>query len=63
MHLCFGLAFTIGHILLKMPTPYAYWDPALNDWTSALWSPQTHVFRVSCTVLQGMFMASVVDDV
>jgi len=63
LHLCFGLAFTIGHIFLKMPTPYAYWDPALNDWTPALWNPQTHVFRVSWTVLQGMFMASVVDDV
>lgn len=63
LHLCFGLAFTIGHIFLKMPTPYAYWDPALNDWTPALWNPHAHVFRVSWTVLRGMFMASVVDDV
>jgi hypothetical protein len=63
LHLCFGLAFTIGHIFLKMPTPYAYWDPALRDWTSALWSPETHVFRISWTVFQGMFFGSVVDDV
>jgi two-component system LytT family sensor kinase len=63
LHLCFGLAFTIGHIFLKMPTPYAYWDPALRDWTSALWNPEMHVFRISWTVLQGMFFGSVVDDV
>ena len=63
LHLSFGLAFTLGHIFLKMPTPYAYWDPALSDWTSALWNPQAHVFRISWPVLRGMFMASVVDDV
>ncbi len=63
LHLSFGLAFTLGHIFLKMPTPYAYWDPALSYWTSALWNPQAHVFRISWPVLRGMFMASVVDDV
>jgi two-component system, LytTR family, sensor kinase len=63
LHLGFGLAFTVGHILLKALTPYGYWDPSVHDWTAALWNPQTHAFRVSWNVLEGMFLGSVVDDV
>jgi two-component system LytT family sensor kinase len=63
LHLGFGLAFTVGHIILKAATPYGYWDPSIHDWTAALWNPQIHALRFSWDVLQGMFLGSVVDDV
>jgi two-component system, LytTR family, sensor kinase len=62
LHLLFGIAFTIGHILLKAVTPYGYWDRVNREWTNAIWDTHTHSFRQFWPVLQSMFFASVVDD-
>jgi two-component system, LytTR family, sensor kinase len=63
LHLGFGIVFTFGHILLKAFTPYGYFDPASREWTFAIWNSTAHAFRPLGTVLQRMFLASVVDDV
>jgi len=63
LHLGLGLAFTVAHILLKAPTPYGFWDPVYQEWSSALWNSHTHAFRVPWAVLKSMFLASVVDDI
>ncbi len=62
LHLLFGLAFTLGHILLKAATPYGYWDRVNREWTFAIWDSHTHSFRPLWPVLQSMFLSSVVDD-
>jgi two-component system, LytTR family, sensor kinase len=62
LHLLFGIAFTIGHILLKAATPYGYWDRVNREWTVAIWDTHTHTFRPLWPVLQSMFLSSVVDD-
>ncbi len=63
LHLGLGVAFTLGHILLKAPTPYGFWDPAYGEWSSAIWNSHAHALRVPWAVLKSMFLASVVDDV
>jgi two-component system, LytTR family, sensor kinase len=63
LHLAAGLTFTFTHIVLKAATPYGYWDPQQQNWSSALWNSQLHTFRNPWIVLKGMFLASVVDDI
>jgi two-component system, LytTR family, sensor kinase len=58
-----GFMFTLAHIVLKAATPYGYWDPQHQQWSSALWNSHLHTFREPWGVLKSMFLASVVDDI
>lgn len=57
-----GLAFTIGHILVRGFTPYAFWDSTHREWASAFWDAHAHGFRFSWFAIKTMFLGSVVDD-
>jgi two-component system, LytTR family, sensor kinase len=63
LQLAGGLAFTCGHLVLKAATPYGYYDATSHEWTSAIWNSQLHTFRDPWTVVKGMFLLNVVDDV
>jgi two-component system, LytTR family, sensor kinase len=58
-----GLAFTVAQVALRGTTPYAFWDPRLQHWVSAVWDAQARAFRVQWLMFPRMFLSSVVDDV
>ena len=63
VHLAAGILFTVAHLAIKAFTPYGYWDPTVREWTSAIWDPHTHAFRMSWMIAIRMFWGNVVDDV
>ncbi len=63
LHLCGGLVLTAGHVVLRSVTPYGYWDPAIREWTSAVWDFHAHAFRAPWGPMKRMMLAGVVDDV
>ncbi len=58
-----GLVFTVAQVALRGLTPYAFWDPRVKDWVSAVWDSQAHTFRIHWYVYRTLFLSSVVDDV
>ncbi len=58
-----GLVFTVAQVALRGLTPYAFWDPQVKDWVSAVWDSQAHTFRIHWYVYRTLFLSSVVDDV
>ena len=58
-----GLVFTVSHVVLRGLTPYAFWDPRVKDWVSAVWDSRAHAFRVHWYIYRSMFLTTVVDDV
>jgi two-component system LytT family sensor kinase len=58
-----GLVFTVAHVALRSLTPYAFWDPGVKDWVSAVWDSQAHAFRIHWYMYRSLFLSSVVDDV
>jgi len=63
LHLGMGLGFTLGHIVLRSATPYAFWDPASRNWSSVFWNSHLYHFSVVWPVVKRMFFLSVVDDI
>lgn len=63
MLLAGGLVFTVGQVALRGMTPYAYWDPRVRHWVSAIWDSQAHVFRIQWNMYERLFLSNVVDDV
>ena len=63
LHLGASIVFTFGHIALKAPSPFAYWDREHKEWSSALWNVHQHKFRNPLSVLKGVFLVNVVDDI
>src|SRR6202167_217733 len=58
-----GAVFTIVHVALRGMTPYAYWDPHVRHWVSAVWDAETHRVRIQWYMYQALFLTSVVDDI
>ncbi len=58
-----GLVFTLAQVALRGMTPYAYWDPRVRHWVSAVWDAQARGFRIQWFMFERMFLSSVVDDV
>jgi two-component system, LytTR family, sensor kinase len=58
-----GLVFTVLQVALRGMTHYAYWDPRVRDWASAVWDARAHVFRIQWLMYRNLFLTSVVDDV
>jgi two-component system LytT family sensor kinase len=58
-----SLVFTMAHVALRSLTPYAFWDPAVKGWASAVWDSQAHAFRIHWDAYRTLFLQSVVDDV
>jgi two-component system LytT family sensor kinase len=58
-----GLVFTVAHVILRGMTPYAFWDPRLRHWVSAVWDPEGHRFRIQWFMFERLFLSNVVDDV
>jgi two-component system LytT family sensor kinase len=63
MLLAGGLVFTVAHVALRSVTPYAFWDPGVKHWVSAVWDSQVHTFRIRWYAYRTLFLSSVVDDV
>ncbi|MGA9978028.1 MAG: histidine kinase [Candidatus Sulfotelmatobacter sp.] len=58
-----GLAFTVAQVAMRGMTPYAYWDPSVRQWVSAVWDAQAHGFRIQWSMFGRIFLANVVDDI
>jgi len=63
LHLLFGIAFSIAHIILRGITPYAAWDPKAGGYVSAVWNSQTHTFAIKWPIFKNLFFSNVVDDI
>jgi two-component system, LytTR family, sensor kinase len=58
-----GLAFAVGHTIVRGATPYAAWDPKLRTWVSAVWDYNARTFHLQWNLFRGLFLTNVVDDV
>jgi two-component system LytT family sensor kinase len=58
-----GFVFTVVQVALRGATPYAYWDPRVRHWVSALWDAQAHRVHVQWFMFESIFLMSVVDDI
>jgi sensor histidine kinase YesM len=58
-----SLVFTVAHVALRSLTPYAFWDPGVKGWVSAVWDSQAHTFRIHWYMYPTLFLSSIVDDV
>ena len=58
-----GLVFTVAQVALRGLTPYAFWDPRVRHWVSAVWDAQTHGFRIQWFMFRSIFLTNLVDDV
>jgi len=58
-----SLVFTVAHVALRSLTPYAFWDPGVRSWVSAVWDSQAHAFRIHWYMYRTLFLSSIVDDV
>jgi len=63
MLLAGGPVFAVLHVALRGMTPYAYWDPHVHHWVSAIWNYQTHSFGIQWQIYQRLFLTNVVDDI
>jgi two-component system LytT family sensor kinase len=63
MLLAGGLVFTVVQVALRGMTPYAFWDPRVRHWVSAIWDSHAHVFRIQWNMYETLFLSNVVDDV
>jgi len=63
LHLAGGLIFSLAHITLRGLTHYAYFDPQIRGWMSAIGGSQAHAFTVQWHVLEQLFFRNVVDDI
>jgi two-component system, LytTR family, sensor kinase len=57
-----GLVFSLIQIAIRGLTPFAFWDPGVQDWVSAVRNPQTHVFQIQWHMYQALFFSNIVDD-
>jgi two-component system, LytTR family, sensor kinase len=57
-----GLIFTVTQVALRGLTPYAFWDPHVRDWVSAV-DYRVHGFRIHWYMYKALFLTNVVDDV
>lgn len=58
-----GMVFTVAQVAMRGMTPYAFWDPRVNNWVSAIWDAQAHGFRIQWHMYKGIFLTNLVDDV
>ena len=58
-----GLVFTVAQVALRGLTPYAFWDPRVRHWVSAIWDSQAHGLRIHWYMYRSLFLSNVVDDV
>jgi len=58
-----GLVFTAAQVALRGLTPYAFWDPRVRHWVSAIWDSQAHGFRIHWYMYRSLILSNVVDDV
>lgn len=58
-----GLVFTVAQVALRGMTPYAFWDPRVRQWVSAIWDSQAHVFHIQWYMYGRLLISNVVDDV
>jgi len=58
-----GLVFTVMQVALHGITPYAFWDPHVRHWVSAVWDAQNRAFRIQWPMFERIFLTNVVDDV
>lgn len=58
-----GLVFTVAQVALRGLTPYAFWDPRVKDWVSAVWDSQAHAVRIHWYIYRRLFLSNLVDDV
>jgi two-component system LytT family sensor kinase len=63
LHLVGGLIFSAAHITLRGLTHYAYFDPTIHGWVSAIGGSRDHVFRVQWHMLKVLLLRNVVDDI
>lgn len=63
LYLAAGVLFSLCHIILRGLTPYGIYDSKVHDWTSAIWSAQTHTFAVQWMGLRKLFFNNIVDDI
>jgi signal transduction histidine kinase len=57
-----GLVFTLLQVALRGVSPYAYWDPRVKDWASAIWDSRAHVVRIQWHMYKVLFLSNGVDD-
>ena len=62
LYLAGGLLFAAAHVTLRGTTPYAFWDPQVRDWVSAIGHSQDQ-FQIQWSVFQMLFYSSVIDDI
>jgi two-component system, LytTR family, sensor kinase len=58
-----GFVFNVAHVALRGMTPYAFWDPRVRHWVSAVWDTQAHGFHIQWFMFERLFIGNVVDDV
>jgi two-component system, LytTR family, sensor kinase len=58
-----GLIFAVAQVALRGMTPYAFWDPRIRAWVSAIWDSQAHTFRIRWYMYKALFFTNVVDDI
>jgi two-component system, LytTR family, sensor kinase len=58
-----GPVFAVLHVALRGMTPYAFWDPHVRHWVSAIWNYQAHTFGIQWQMYQRLFLTNVVDDI
>jgi two-component system, LytTR family, sensor kinase len=58
-----GAIFVIAHVALRGMTPYAFWDPRVRHWVSAIWDSNAHTFRIQWSMYKSLFLENVVDDI
>jgi two-component system LytT family sensor kinase len=58
-----GLAFTLVQVALHGMTPYAFWDPRLRHWVSAVWDTQTHALHIQWFMYKRILLSNLVDDI
>jgi signal transduction histidine kinase len=58
-----ALIFTVAQVALRGMTPYAFWDPRVGHWVSAVWDAQTHGSRIQWLMFRSIFLTNLVDDV
>ena len=57
-----GLAFAVGHIIVRGVTPYGVWDRKSKTWVSAVWDYQAHALHIQWSVFRDLLLTNVVDD-
>ena len=58
-----GFIFTLVQVALRGLTPYAFWDPRVRHWVSAVWDAQSHGLRIQWFMYERLFFDNVVDDI